>query len=58
MSLRYEPCPEQVKSLCEEVKNEDFSHLDGTNILYVFDTKKKMSQGSIVIARIKIMNDD
>lgn len=58
MSTRYKPVPEQVNILVEEVKSEEFPQLDGANIMSVFDTKKKVSSGRIVIARIKKMNDE
>ena len=55
---RYEPVPEQVNSLVEDVKSKEFPHLDGSMIMTIFDNKKKSVGGRIVIARIKKMNDE
>lgn len=56
--LRYEPVPENTIELCENVRLKNFINLDGARIMYIFDNKKKVSGGRIVIARIKKMNDE
>ncbi len=58
MEIRYEETPSQVKDLCESVRISHFSALDGANVMYIFDTKKKSSGGRIVMAHIKKMNDE
>jgi len=58
MSTRYEVAPDWVTDIALDIKNDEFPHLDGANILVVMDTKKKLSGGRIVVARIKKMNDE
>ena len=56
--LRYSPVDEQTQNMAHTILVTEFPHLVGANVLYVFDTKKKMSNGRIVVARIKKMNDE
>lgn len=56
--MRFEPVTEDVIRFCDSIKTENFSSLDGANILYIFDTKKRKSKGKYVIACIKKMNDE
>lgn len=56
--MRFEPVTIDVIKFCDFVKTEYFPSLDGANILYVFDTKKRKSKGKYVIATIKKMNDE
>lgn len=55
---RYEPVPEQVTTMIDEVKDTKFMELAGSQIMTIFDTDKKMTGGRLVIARIKKMNDE
>ncbi len=55
---RYEPVPEQVVTLVDDVKDKEFPELDGAMFMSIFDMKKKAVGGRIVIARIKKMNDE
>ena len=56
--LRYEPVPDDVNDLCANIRMERFEKLFEANFICVFDTKKKTSDGRIIIARIKKMNDE
>jgi len=56
--MRYEPVPVQDSEVFERVRNDKFPNLDGARILYIFDTKKKMSGKRIVFAWIKKLNDE
>lgn len=58
MELRFEPVPEQVVRLCEDVCLVKFPNLDGARIMYIFDTKRKVSGGRLTFARIKKLNDE
>lgn len=56
--LRYELVTGSDLKLCETIKLEHFKYLSLANVLYIFDTKKKITGGRITFARIKKMNDE
>jgi predicted metallopeptidase len=56
--MRYEGCTSETEALVEEIIKDEFPNLDGANIMVVMDTKKKVSSGRYIIARIKKMNDE
>ena len=56
--MRYEGATSETEALVEGIIREEFPNLDGANIMVVMDTKKKVSSGRYVIARIKKMNDE
>ena len=56
--MRYEPVTDEVNDLCANIRMERFEQLFEANFICVFDNKKKTSDGKIVVARIKKMNDE
>ncbi len=57
MGLRYEEVTEDVWQLFREVKSQYFSELKNAKIKLLFDKKKRMSGGRIVLGRIMLTND-
>lgn len=55
---RYEEAPMQVYDIMHSLIEKHFQELEHANILIMFDTKKKMSDGKFVLARIKKTNDE
>jgi hypothetical protein len=53
MSNRYEPVTTDVEDVLRSVRNQWFPELGDAKILCIFDTKKKQSQGKLVLADIK-----
>lgn len=56
--MRYEPVTDEVYVAGEAVIMGFFPDLVAASILYVFDTKKRVSEGKIVVAKIKKMNEE
>jgi hypothetical protein len=55
--MRFEPATDEAKSLLKEVQAEHFPELLNANILLLFDTKKRVSGGKVVLGRIQKTND-
>lgn len=55
--MRYEDVPENVFTMLRELIGEYFSDLAGAKIHIVFDTKKKMTGGKLVLGKIKKANE-
>jgi hypothetical protein len=51
MSVRYEETTSDVKNLAQEIISEYFPELRDVKINYIFDLKKKMSNGKLVLGR-------
>lgn len=58
MATRYEEVDWKVEQLVENIARAKFPELDGAHFKVIFDLKKKVSAGRIVVARIKKMNDE
>ena len=55
--LRFEDCVSDVIDLAREVQAEFFTELRSVKIKYVFDLKKRLSNGKIVLGRCQKAND-
>ena len=55
--MRYEDVTENVYDILHNVVREFFPGLVNAKILCIFDLKKRMSKGNIVLARIKKSDD-
>jgi len=55
--MRFEPATDEAKSLLKEVQAEYFPALLNANILLLFDAKKRVSGGKVVLGRIQKTND-
>lgn len=54
---RFEDAPSQVINLVETVREKWFPELEGAKIKVVFDLKKRVSGGKLVLGRIMKAND-
>ena len=54
---RYEDVPESVKMVVRNVKEQWFTELANARIKVLFDLKKKMGGGKMVLGRIQKTND-
>lgn len=54
---RYENVQDSIINLVEEIRDEDFQHLEAANIKVVLDNKERKSKGSTVLGRMKKAND-
>ena len=54
---RFEDVTEEVYNVLKDVKDAKFPVLAGANIKVLFDTKKRMSGGKIILGRIQKTND-
>jgi hypothetical protein len=57
MGLRYEEPTEEVKKLFREIQAKHFPELKNAKIITLFDVKKRMSGGRMVLGRIMKTND-
>lgn len=57
MSSRFEDVPQEVYDMFREVKAEHFPELRNAGILILFDKKKRMSGGKVVLGRIQKANE-
>ena len=55
--MRFEEATEEAKGILQEVRSESFHELVNANILLLFDTKKRLSNGKIVLGRMQKTND-
>ena len=55
--MRYEDVPDNVYEAMNEVRNQWFPELRNANILIIFDTKKRVSKGKVVLASIKATSE-
>jgi hypothetical protein len=55
--MRYEPVSSDVDILVKQIIEGHFPELAGAKILCIFDLKKKMSKGKLVLAQIKKINE-
>ena len=55
--MRFEEVGDEVIDVVEDVKLESFPSLRGAKIKVLFDTKKRMSKGDLVISRIQKTNE-
>lgn len=51
--MRYEDVPNSVYEVMNGVRNDFFPELRNANLLMIFDTKRKVSKGKVVLASIK-----
>ena len=51
--MRYEDVNDKVYEMMNGIRNDLFPELRNANILMIFDTKKKISKGKVVLALIK-----
>ena len=54
---RFEECGDEVIDIVEDVKNDVFPSLRSAKVKILFDTKKRMSGGKLVIGRMQKTND-
>jgi hypothetical protein len=57
MDNRFEEVSDSVYQILNEVRSQFFTELDNANILLIFDTKKRVSKGKVVLASIKKVTD-
>lgn len=57
MSIRFEDTPDDVVGLAREVQAEYFPELRNVKIKYLFDLKKRQSNGKFVLGRCQKTND-
>jgi len=57
MPSRFEDVPNQHYELLNKIIDKDFPHLASTAIELIFDTKKRVSEGKIVLGRLQKSND-
>ena len=57
MGLRYEEVTEEVEGLLREVRAKYFPELKNAKIITLFDVKKRISGGRVVLGRIMKTND-
>lgn len=55
--VRFEDVSSEVTNLANEIQNEFFPELRNVNIKYLFDLKKRMSNGKLVLGRCQKTND-
>ena len=55
--MRYEDVPDSVYEAMNGVRNQFFSELRSANIMMIFDTKRRVSKGKVVLASIKAMSE-
>lgn len=55
--MRYEDVGDNVYDIMNGIRNDLFPELRNANILMIFDTKKKISKGKVVLASIKSTNE-
>lgn len=54
---RFEDAPEQVVALVNKIRTETFRQLNSAKIKVLYDTKKRMSGGKLVLGRMQKTND-
>ena len=57
MDMRFEEVSDSVYQVFNEVRTQFFPELNNANILLIFDTKKRVSKGKVVLASIKKVTD-
>lgn len=57
MEMRFEEVTDNVYDVLRNVRTEYFSELANANILPIFDTKKRVSKGKLVLASIRKVNE-
>jgi len=57
MDIRFEEVTGHVYEILNQVREQYFSELVNANILPIFDTKKRVSKGKVVLASIKKVTD-
>jgi hypothetical protein len=57
MGIRYEEVTEEVRKMVGEVESKYFPELKNAKIITLFDLKKRMSGGRVVLGRIMRTND-
>ena len=57
MGIRYEEVTEDVNKLLKEVESKYFPELRNAKVITLFDVKKRMSGGHLVLGRIMRTND-
>ncbi len=57
MGIRYEEVTEDVNKLLKEVESKYFPELRNAKVITLFDLKKRMSGGHLVLGRIMRTND-
>jgi hypothetical protein len=57
MGLRYEEVTEDVWKMLREIKAEHFPELKNAKLILLFDVKKRISGGRVVLGRIMKTND-
>ena len=55
--MRFEEAPDELYEIMNEVREEKFPELSGCNIKVVFDLKKRMSGGKIVLGSLQKPNE-
>ena len=55
--MRYEDVPDSVYETMNGVRNDLFPDLRNANVLMIFDSKKKISKGKVVLASIKATSE-
>lgn len=56
MAKRYEDAPDHILKTVDEIRDNDFPHLDGANMKVVIDTKKRVTKGRTTLGRMKKAN--
>ena len=57
MDIRFEEVTGHVYEILNQVREQYFLELANANILPIFDTKKRVSKGKVVLASIRKVND-
>jgi len=55
--IRYEDVGQQVQSVFESIRNQHFPELTNAKVKIVFDLKKRVSDGKIILGKIKRTNE-
>ena len=57
MSVRFEDCVSEVSDLAAEIIAEHFPELRNVKVTYLYDLKKRISNGKVVLGRCQKTND-
>lgn len=57
MAIRYEEATDDIRSLLDKIIADHFNELRNARIVALFDTKKRMSGGQLVLSNIMKPND-
>jgi len=57
MTIRFEPATQEAMELLDEIRKKHFPELWEAKVLVLFDNKKNMRMGRVVLAKIQKTND-